>query len=138
MDDQGSIEKWQCPTSKKEAVQSSAGRVQLDEELAKMNVSCLRRFVNTFLAFYRTMHLWEVRESVEPPATNGGDASDDCGICLHHVVAASDEFSKLSMHWDMMPAAKLNYVHDFKGFFNCISQVAMLVFFTLHVYARMT
>jgi hypothetical protein len=50
----------------------------------------------------------------------------DCGIRLHHIVAASDDFSRLSMHWDLMPAAKLNYIHDFSGFFNCISQASVL------------
>ena len=47
----------------------------------------------------------------------------DLGIKLHHIIAAADEFSKFSMYWDLMPSAKLNYIHDFRGFFNCISQV---------------
>jgi len=51
------------------------------------------------------------------------DASFNCGIKLHHILAASDDFNKLSMYWDLMPAAKLNYVHDFRGYFNCILQV---------------
>jgi hypothetical protein len=47
----------------------------------------------------------------------------DCGIKLHHIMASSDDFSKLSMQWDLMPAAKLNYMHDYKGLYNCVSQV---------------
>jgi hypothetical protein len=47
----------------------------------------------------------------------------DCGIKLHHIMASTDEFSKLSMHWDLMPAARLSYSHDFKGLYNCVSQV---------------
>ena len=66
------------------------------------------------------MYLWEAKE----PADAGAAAAvQDLGIKIHHIVAASDDFSKLSMHWDLIPAAKLNYVHDFRGYFNCISQV---------------
>jgi hypothetical protein len=78
--------------------------------------ACIRRFVNVFLAFHRHMHMWNHREQVEAQPF-------DCGIKLHHILAASDDFSKLSMHWDLMPAARLNYIHDFRGYFNCISQV---------------
>ena len=87
-------------------------------EIVQLNRACLRRFVNVFFALYRAMYLWEVREQAGPAP---GDF--DCGIRLHHVVAASDDHTRLSMYWDLMPAAKLNYVHDFSGFFNCISQV---------------
>lgn len=98
-DDPGSIEQ-----------QQQDGRV-------KMNRICIRRLVNTFFVLYRHMHCWKARVEVQ-------QLQDvDCGIKLHHILAASDDFSKLSMHWDLMPAAKINYVHDFRGLFNCISQV---------------
>jgi hypothetical protein len=79
---------------------------------------CARRFVNIFFALYRTLQLWATAKRVP----NAPD-SFDCGIRIHHIVASSDDFSRLSMHWDLMPAAKLNYIHDFRGYFNCISQV---------------
>ena len=88
-----------------------------------MNRICIRRFVNVFGAFYRMLHLWEIKHRVDLGAEAAAGDSFDCGIRIHHIVAASDDFSKLSMHWDLMPAAKLNYVHDFRGYFNCISQV---------------
>lgn len=74
------------------------------------------------------MHLWGAKEPVA-----GDRASGDLGIKIHHIVAASDDFSKMSMHWDLMPAAKLNYIHDFRGYFNCISQV---VYFHNQEYER--
>lgn len=101
-DDPGSIEKFL----------GDEGRVVLSR-------ICLRRMVNSFLVLYRHMHCWEAREEVE--GDGAGDA--DCGIKLHHILAASDDFSRLSMHWDLMPGAKLTYVHDFRGLFNCVSQV---------------
>lgn len=139
MDDQGSIERfvasedvdkgkrtqWENALSEFKAPpppssQSIRNNKNKDPnaELVRLNRACIRRFVNVFFAFYRALHLWEVKETVPDVATDY-----DCGIRLHHIVAASDDFSKLSMHWDLMPAAKLNYVHDFSGFFNCISQV---------------
>lgn len=98
----------------------------------RLNKICIRRFVNVFLSFYRFLHLWEVKEDVSAVLDSSSSSMNsehssgegfDCGIRIHHIVAASDDFSRLSMHWDLMPAAKLNYVHDFKGYFNCISQV---------------
>lgn len=99
-DDPGSIEKYPA-----------------DENQVMLSRICIRKFVNIFLVLYRHMHCWEAREEAATPP------SSDCGIKLHHIMAASDDFSRLSMHWDLMPAAKLNYVHDFRGLFNCISQV---------------
>lgn len=99
-DDPASIEK--CPD---------------DDKRVMLNRICIRRLLNCFLVLYRHMHCWEAKEQPEDVAET------DCGIKLHHILAASDDFSRLSMHWDLMPAARLNYVHDFRGLFNCISQV---------------
>ncbi len=87
-------------------------------EGVRMTRICVRRFVNAFFAMYRGMIVWALRQTVAD-APNGFD----CGIRIHHVVASSDDFSRISMHWDLMLAAKLNYIHDFRGYFNCISQV---------------
>ena len=103
-DDPASIEK--CPE---------------DETKVVLNRICIRRLVSSFLVLYRHMHCWEAKEDVE-------DIEDtDCCIKMHHILAASDDFSRLSMHWDLMPGAKLQYVHDFRGLFNCISQVFCIV-----------
>lgn len=115
MDDQGSIEQADGSSSS-----NSNGNADV-----KMNRICIRRFVNVFLGMHRHMHMWNQKQSVEGiQQVNNTSAAFDCCIKLHHILAASDDFSKLSMHWDLMPAAKLNYVHDFRGYFNCISQVA--------------
>jgi hypothetical protein len=57
------------------------------------------------------------------PAEDTRAANFDCGIRIHHIIAASDDFNRISMYWDLPPAAKINYVHEFRGYFNCISQV---------------
>ena len=137
MDDQGSIEQSSSsssssttatnalPTSSLGHTRSSAAGASAAAAhtvtLVRMNRICIRRFVNVFLAFYRLIYLWRNRTEVTSSQDAGSDF--DCGIRIHHIVAASDDFSKLSMHWDLMPAARLNYVHDFRGYFNCISQV---------------
>ena len=74
--------------------------------------------VNSFLVLYRHMHCWNARAEVQ--LLDASKEVLDCGIKLHHILAASDDFSKLSMQWDLMPAAKINYVHDFRGLFNCV------------------
>lgn len=100
-DDPGSIEKCQG-----------------DESKVVLTRICIRRLVGTFLVLYRHMHCWEAKELVEEE-----EGDTDCGVKMHHILAASDDFSRLSMQWDLMPGAMLNYVHDFRGLFNCVSQV---------------
>jgi hypothetical protein len=133
MDDQGSIEQASVPKKKHQQQQqqqqdqydahaSSSSKAAVNNEL-KMTRICMRRFVNVFLALHRRMHLWNHRTDIQADVGNLAQGDFDCGIKLHHILAASDDFSKLSMYWDLMPAAKLNYIHDFRGYFNCISQV---------------
>jgi hypothetical protein len=108
-DEPGSIE--ECSSS------GSAANVQL-------NRICIRRLVGSFWILYRHMHCWGVKTVVSREEEEDEEEEEaDCSIKLHHILAASDDFSKLSMHWDLMPSAKLNYVHDFRGLFNCVSQV---------------
>jgi hypothetical protein len=89
-----------------------------DGNRVRLNRICIRRMVGAFFILYRHLHCWKEKTLVDESRYQV-----DCGIKLHHILAASDDFSKLSMHWDLMPSAKLNYVHDFRGLFNCISQV---------------
>ena len=88
-----------------------------DSSRVRLNRICIRRMVDTFLILYRHMHCWAAKITVDD------EENVDCGIKLHHILAASDDFSKLSMHWDLMPSAKLSYMHDFRGLFHCVSQV---------------
>lgn len=94
----------------------------------KLNKICIRRMVGAFFILYRHLHCWTARTVVEEEDMETAAAAD-CEIKLHHILAASDDFSKLSMHWDLMPSAKLNYIHDFRGLFNCISQAGLLLIF---------
>lgn len=82
-----------------------------------MNRICLRRFLSTLMVMYRHLHFREHAESFEDPKPF------DCGIRGHHLVASTDDFSAVAMHWDAMVSSKLNYIHDFPGMYNCISQV---------------
>ena len=85
-----------------------------------MNRICLRRFINTFMIMYRHLHFHEHAEKIP----RGSDEWFDCAIKNHHLTASTDDFSGIAMHWDIMMASKLNYIHDFLGMFNCVSQVA--------------
>lgn len=89
-------------------------------ELRNMSRICLRRFLNVFLVLYRHLHLRAL--AVPPPEPRDGAASV-ISLNVHHATAAADDYEQLSMHWDLMPAAKLNYIHDFPQMFNCVSQV---------------
>jgi hypothetical protein len=95
--------------------------------VVRLNAACLRRFLNVFLVMYRNITLQrrcQYLADTEPV---------NCGIQKHHVFAAVDDFHVISMNWDLMLAAKLVYMHDFSGMFNCVSQV---VFFHDHNYQR--
>jgi hypothetical protein len=60
---------------------------------------------------YRHLHFNEHAEA-SPRRDN---ECFDCDIKAHHLVASTDDFSGVAMHWDVMMAAKLNYIHDFPG-----------------------
>jgi hypothetical protein len=79
--------------------------------LLAMNRICLRRFVNTFMIMYRHLHFHACAESLP----QRDDDWFDCSIKSHHLTASADDFSGIGMHWDLMMAAKLNYIHDFPG-----------------------
>lgn len=111
MNDQGSIEDFVV-------FESDGGD---NKKLFQMNRICLRRFINVFLMFYRHMHLHDTCTRIEMEDDEAQKL--DCCINIHHAIAAEDDFSKLAMHWHLMPSARLNYVHDFPGMYNCISQV---------------
>lgn len=76
-----------------------------------MNKICLRRFINTFMVMYRHLHFHEAAVRVDKEE----DGFFDCSIKAHHVTASSDDFNNIAMHWDIMLASKLNYIHDFPG-----------------------
>lgn len=87
----------------------------------RLSKICVRKLTNTFLVLYRHLHCWQAKQSL--PSQTRSEIYD-CGIKLHHILAGTDDFTKLSMHWDLIPAARLTYVHDFRGLYNCISQVS--------------
>jgi hypothetical protein len=88
-----------------------------------MNRICLRRFLNVFLIMYRHIYMQRMAVNVEGNDTGG------ITVNVHHAVAGGDDFDNLSMCWDLMPSARLNYMHDFHGMYNCVSQVRIFFFF---------
>ena len=82
-----------------------------------MNRICIRRFLNVFLVMYRQIYMHKMATLVD------GNDTGDITVNVHHAVAGGDDFDNLSMCWDLMPAARLNYMHDFPGMYNCVSQV---------------
>jgi hypothetical protein len=81
--------------------------------LLAMNRICLRRFINTFMIMYRHLHFQKHAELLP----RRDDEYFDCSIKSHHLTASTDDFSGIAMHWEIMMASKLNYIHDFPGLF---------------------
>lgn len=79
---------------------------------------CIRRFLNLFLVLYRHVHLAERCIRVERSGLH-----DMLDINTHHAVAGSDDFDSMSMNWDLVPGAKINYMHDFPGDLWCLREM---------------
>lgn len=94
----------------------------MDAEKKRLSKLCIRKMTNTFLILYRHLHCWTHHQS----HAHSQHEIYDCGIKMHHILAASDDFTTLSMHWDLIPSARLNYQHDFRGLYNCVSQVKLV------------
>ena len=87
--------------------------------MSRLTKSCVRTLLNNIMVMYRSVHIHlhacipEIQDSI--PRTT---------IVKHHIYAGVDDFHGLSMHWDLPPAAVLNYIHQFSGMYNNVSQVA--------------
>lgn len=86
---------------------------------------CVRQNVNLLMVLLRSLY-------VHSAAVDPDDATQDCPgvqpIMKHHIFAGLDVFPTMSMHWDLPPASVLNYVHDFAGMYNNVSQVVYYCF----------
>lgn len=95
-------------------------------EFHQMTLVCIRTFLNSFFVLYRLLYLEKkaaaAAEAPPAPAGHSSSASVSEEIHKHHVAASTDVFYKLSMYYDLPPAARLNYRHTFSGLYNCISQ----------------
>lgn len=84
-----------------------------------------RQTLNLLMVLFRSLYVH--RKAVPPD-----DATADCPgvqpIMKHHVFAGLDVFPVVSMHWDLPPCSVLNYVHDFAGMYNNVSQVVYYCF----------
>lgn len=93
-------------------------------EFHQMTLACLRTFLNSFFVLYRLLYLEKkaaaAAGSAQQPCSSSNARKEE--IHKHHVAASTDVFYKLSMYYDLPPAARLNYRHTFSGLYNCISQ----------------
>ena len=85
----------------------------------KINLVCIRRFLCIFLILHRHIYISENAKKV-PSYQDRMDAK----ILTHHIAGSEDHFIKLAYHYSIMPAAKLNYMHEFGQMFHNVSQVA--------------
>lgn len=133
-----------------EKVMNDQGSIDTDAASGRLVLSaiCIRRFVCVFLVFYRHLHVAAVCESpkvsvalfylmvsmvhiriivctknTQEALAAHPEGSYNTGVKTHHVLAAMDDFNNLSMQNDLMPAARLLYMHDFPGMYHAVSQV---------------
>jgi hypothetical protein len=99
------------------------------EHLVVLTNGAIRRLLNIFLVFYRSMF---VHKNVQPVPLDIL-RKDPLDIKRHHIFAGIDDFVGYAMHWDLYPATKLNYIHDFPGLFNSVSQV---IYYQLPNYSK--
>jgi hypothetical protein len=81
----------------------------------------IRWLMNSFVIMFRHC---EMRELLEPPEMVGPrlDIKD------FHIEAGLDDFYRFSQHFDLPPAAVLQYSHDFPQMLNSVSQVTFYHF----------
>jgi hypothetical protein len=81
----------------------------------------IRWLLNTFVIMFRHC---ELRKMVEDPNVVGPRLE----IKEFHVEAGLDDFYRFSQHFDLPPAAVLQYSHDFPQMLNSVSQVTFFHF----------
>lgn len=87
--------------------------------MSRLTKSSVRTLLNNIMILYRSVH---VHTCARRPNTSRIENTPN--IIKHHIYAGVDDFHRLSMHWDLPPAAVLNYIHQFAGMYNNVSQVA--------------
>jgi hypothetical protein len=81
----------------------------------------VRWLLNTFVVMFRHC---ELRRLAEPPEAVGSRLE----IKEFHVEAGLDDFYRFSQHFDLPPAAVLQYSHDYPQMMNSVSQVTFYHF----------
>jgi len=82
----------------------------------RLSTTCVRALTAFFYVAYRHAHL--AGAAVELPA-----APPAFELHPHHIAASLDDFYRLSMHYDLLPASVLQYRHEFAGMFHSVTQV---------------
>jgi hypothetical protein len=91
----------------------------------QITFACIRNMLNTFLVLYRLL-LWQTQSCAQTYSVACVNGIHDGSVTIekHHMQASLDFFYKLAMFYDLVPAARLNYMHNFSGLYNCVSQPA--------------
>lgn len=102
---------------------SSIECFQISENVKHQRItfSCMRNMLNTFLVLYRLVS-WQTQSAPCAIQNESTQTTEEVMIEKHHIQASLDIFYKLAMFYDLMPAGRLNYMHNFSGLYNCISQ----------------
>lgn len=90
-------------------------------QLVALTAQSARRFVTILHAL--CLHLYLHVGHVPLTSDKDADARTAALVQAYHVESSQQDYYRLAMHWDCMPAAKAVYMHDFRGLYNDISQV---------------
>lgn len=105
-----------------ERIEVTVNKQQMNYE--QVTLTCIRNLISTLLVAYRLLH-WQITASHDHEYTELA-TNQFAEVQKHHVQASLDVFYKLAMYYDLPPASRLNYMHNFSGLYNCISQVITL------------
>eukprot|EP00961_Rhodomonas_salina_P089549 1204244-Rhodomonas_salina.2 len=83
--------------------------------------SAVRQFLDVFVVLFRHIDLYKKHKE---PAQRDISQMIKETMLPHAMEATKDTFYKLGTHYDVLPGARLSYMHRFSGMYHCISQVA--------------
>lgn len=96
----------------------------VDEGSRSLNIPSIRKMIDVFLILFRQLSLFSVAQDVMSDWTEHEiNMSLPIEIRRHHVSASIDNFYSMSMFYDLLPGARLQYMHEFSGMYNSVTQV---------------
>ena len=92
------------------------------DDLRTMSIPTIRKFLDLFLVLFRMIYL---QRNCRDASVSYNDIhlSRKLEIKRHHISASLDTFYSISMQYDLMPGARLQYMHEFSGMYNSVTQV---------------
>lgn len=80
----------------------------------------VRKYVDLFLVLFRTLEL--LRCCTLLPGIEDGEKENE-ELQEFHKSASMEDFYNMSMHYDLCPGQRVQYMHEFSGMYNSITQV---------------